>query len=226
MICFTAGTGEYEKIIRKQQDRCKEFGYQHRAFDLGGLGFGDLFHVSDSDLKPSYNGDSLPPATFKTGLMRKVMHDDCAEGETCCWLDADCIPLKPFEPVDARFWDAAVTLRPAGEIGQSNHQALDYLNSGVVWIRKTPHGRMFAEAWDIHTRELNTDQGGLNWAVAPKWRMRDWVQSFGQIVESPSGARVLVLDATDWNRWHLPPTDDTKILHFKRGIRGQAANYL
>jgi hypothetical protein len=182
--------------------------------------------VEREDLEPTINGDSLPPATFKPALVLQAM-GQAAGGETVCWLDADCIPLKPFDPMAGMDGiDAAVTLRPAPEVGLSNCAALDFLNSGVVWIRNSPRGRAFLEAWDAQTEGQSTDQGGLNLAVGT-FTADDWKKLYGlTVVNVFSGARILILDAMEWNRWHLPPTPDTRILHFKRGIRGAAVNYL
>lgn len=222
LIVVTAGTKEYRDIIQAQIRACRNFGYCHFAYDLGGLGFGNKYDVDPADLAPSFGSDSLPPATFKPLLVADAF--GAAEpGETVCWLDGDCLPLQPFEP---EYADAAVTLRPTKEIGQCGHRSMDFVNSGVVWIRNTTHGREFAVEWSKASFMLNTDQDGLNQAVAPRFQAHQWIRCIGTEITSPCGARVQVLDGMNWNRWHLPPAKDTRILHFKRGIRGAAKNYL
>lgn len=242
MVVVTAygGTAEdraaFRSIVQRQSERCKGFGYAHHEFGLTEPGGeylpGYSFEVPVGDFMPTVNGDSLPPATFKAALMDNLLRTLPAN-QWACWLDADCLPLREFDPLHmegghAFSVDAVVTLRSHGEIGLSRNQALDYLNSGVVWIRNTLMGRKFCEAWRRHSIELQTDQGALNLCVAPEWTEREWKMIAGQnaVVDSPTGAKVLVLDAAEWNRWHLPPTISTRILHFKRGIRSQAVNYL
>lgn len=227
MIVVTGAGGSpedceiYSRIIGAQAMKCNEYGYKHIVFDLGGLGFGLPFAVDPMDFAPQVNGDSLPAATFKAALVERAF-SHAAQEEVVCWLDADCIPLQRFNPLlSFDRLDAAVTLRPAPEIGLSNNPALDYLNSGVVWIRNTNRGKMFARAWRDLSREMNTDQGALNEVVAPRVQQaHTWNGLRGRVHDG-----TLVLDATVWNNWH-PPFTGARIAHFKRGIRGQAVNYL
>jgi hypothetical protein len=227
MIVVTAGTREYRLIAAAQRRKCRQFGYTHVVFDLGGLGIGAEHEVPASDFIPTVNGDSLPPATFKASLVAEQLQL-AAQNELVCWLDADCLPVKPFSPDELQTggFDAAVTLRPANEIGLSNNPALDYLNSGVVWIRNTPAGRRFCADWSARSIALKTDQGALNDAVCPIWNGADWKAAVGAVHQATCGARTLVLDATEWNSWHFPPPASARILHFKGGIRYLAKDYI
>ena len=150
-----------------------------------------------------------------------------------CWLDADCIPVttvsSPFDMASRRKLqlDAAVTLRPAPEIGLSNNPALDYLNSGVVWIRNTMKGREFCRLWGADVRAFGTDQGALNRCVDVAPDAFEW--NCDRVAMSRIGictARVLILDAMEWNCWHFPPPPEARILHFKGGIRYLAKDYV
>ena len=227
MLVVTAAGGTpddcaiYRRIIEAQQKKCAEFGYGHMIFDLGGLGIGEPYAVEREDLEPTVNGDSLPPATFKAALVERGMKE-AKPDEVVCWLDADCIPLRRFNPlVSFDGLDAAVTLRPAAEVGLSNNPALDYLNSGVVWIRNSKRGALFAEAWRMESLLMKTDQGALNEIVAPRVHQTvTWNSMRGKVHD-----RVLILDCAEWNSWH-PPFTGARIAHFKRGIRNQAVNYL
>jgi len=221
VIVVTAGTAEYRHIIDAQSRKCAEFGYGHLVYDLGGLGIGEPYHVELEDLQPTVNGDSLPPATFKAALVEKAF-GAANHGELVCWLDADCIPLKGFHPnTNGEEFDAAVTLRPAPEVGLSNNPALDYLNSGVVWIRNNERGRALCDTWRRFSASMNTDQGALNVVVAPGLDAGGWNMIRGTVHNG-----VLVLDAMEWNCWHPEHFKRARIAHFKRGLRGQAVNYL
>ena len=227
MIVITAGTTEYRAIIESQARKCAALGYSHRIFDLGGLGIGRPHSVEIEDLQPTHNGDSLPPATFKAGLLLDALVSEVSHGGLAMWMDADCVPLRSIIPYTAvGKYDAAVTLRPKSEIGKCGIKSMDFLNSGVVWIRNTPQGRTFAKRWSELSTHFATDQGALNELVAPEFGAKEWLQSVDGIVTTDEGAKVLVLNSMEWNCWHLPPGPMTRILHFKRGIRGSAVNYL
>lgn len=220
VIVVTAANGDgYRHIVEAQAHRCAQLGYGHVVYDLGGLGIGEPFAVEIEDLQPSFNGDSLPPATFKAALVQRAM-EITRTGDVVCWLDADCIPRKSFVP-EGDDWDIAVTLRPAAEVGLCGVPALDFLNSGVVWFRANDRGAVLCELWDAFSRRMKTDQGALNHLVGPAWLKEDWLNAVGTVRN-----RALVLDATEWNCWHLPPSPLTRVLHFKRGIRHAAVNYL
>lgn len=226
MIVVTGGTSEYRQIIDAQARKCKEFGYGHMIYDLGGLGIGEPYHVELEDLRPTVNGDSLPPATFKAALVEKAF-GAAIKDEVVCWLDADCIPLKEFDPLGMT-WDvdAAVTLRPAPEIGLSNNPPLDYLNSGVVWIRNNEAGKRFCIQWGALSVMAKTDQGALNLTAGWNRGSSEWNYARGKVVEGFGCSQVLVLDAMEWNCWHFPPPPEARILHFKGGIRYLANGYL
>src|SRR5580700_2626263 len=215
MIVVTAAGGSpedctvYRQIIEAQMKRSTDLGYRCRVYDLGGLGTGSPHQVPASDFDLQVNGDSLPAATFKAALVAHTLEFQATDNELVCWLDADCLPLKDFNPdslSDVGGFDAAVTLRPAAEIGLSNNPALDYLNSGVVWIRNTPAGRAFCEYWGKQSVRMKTDQGALNQAVMPFPASCDWESWRGRVAVGVRQARVLILDATEWNSWHPPFT--------------------
>lgn len=216
MLVITAGTTAFRSMIQQQQKICGRYGYSHKAYDLGGLGFGDLFKVDPADLAGTVAGDSIPPTTFKTHLAERCYQ----EGEILCWLDGDCIPLRDFQPEGV--WDIAVTLRSLREVGASGIRITDYLNAGVLWI----NNRTFIEVWKAEARRLNNDQAALNEIVGGIFTVDQWRHLMGQTFRALSGFTVKVMDAMEWNCWHLPPTEQTRILHFKRGIRGAAEGYI
>ena len=226
MIVITAGTPEYLPIIEAQARKCAEFGYRHVIYDLGGLGIGEPHIVAPEDLKPTVNGDSLPPATFKAALVAKQF-ETALPNELVVWMDADCLPLHDFTiPGHYGGFDAAVTLRAANEIGLSNNPALDYLNSGVVWIRNNTPGQEFCKAWGRQSALMNTDQGALNACVNEGWTAKDWRMAVGKSwISDLLPAKILVLDCAEWNSWH-PPFTGARIAHFKRGIRYLAKDYV
>jgi hypothetical protein len=225
MKIITAGTKAFSAIIKAQANICRDFGYEHIAYDLGDLGFGVPFEVDPNDLKPQYFGNSLPAATFKPKLLIANLYP----GETVCWLDGDCIPQEPFEPPDdlrapggLGKWDAAVTLRPLAEIGQCGIRAMDFLNAGVVWIRR----RRFLDLWLAKSIAFSSDQDGLNLVVSDNHSKEAWAGLMNRFMISPYGFLISVLDCSVWNNWHLPPAPGTKIIHFKTGIRESAKNYI
>lgn len=222
MIVVTAGTSDFRPIIETQNRRCLEFGYLHHVYDLGGLGMGTPCSVPESDLRGTI-GDSLPPTTFKVRLLESAFAVALPR-EIVCWLDGDCIPMKPFLPAE-HDWDVAVTLRPWDEVGASGLKVSDSLNAGVVWVRNNGMGRNFTHQWNAKAQEMNNDQAALVELVGPRLTREEWLKTYGNTITAETGAAVKVLDAMKWNRWHVPPAEDTRILHFKRGIRGSAKAY-
>lgn len=229
VVTGAGGTQEdcaiYRRIIEAQTRKCAEYGYQHLVFDLGGLGTGEPFPIDAGDFAPQVNGDSLPAATFKAPLVQRAFLRAKVD-EVICWLDADCIPFQRFNPlVSFEGVDAAVTLRPIPEIGLSNNPALDFLNSGVVWIRNNEAGRRFCGQWARLSHLHNTDQGALNDTAGWHMDVKDWAAAMRNVIHGFGESRVLVLDCAEWNNWH-PPFTGARIAHLKRGIRNQAVDYL
>lgn len=214
MLVVTAGTSEYRGIIDAQGRICDTLRYKRIVFDLGGLGIGEKYEVPSDDLR-GVIGDSMPPTTFKPRLLSEQFRPHA----TMCWLDGDCLPLREFYPEGN--WDVAVTLRPKDEIGQSGIMNTDFLNAGVVWVRSID----FVNSWIAKAAEIGNDQGALNQLIAPDWNADEWRRAHNTFRWTPYGMRALILDAMEWNCWHLPPKQDTRILHFKRGIRAAAKGY-
>ena len=216
MLVITAGTSEFAPIVREQRKRCLDFGYRYKAFDLGGLGFGIEHKVDPADFEPTNKAaNSTPPTKFKMQLLLDWM----VPGELCCWLDGDCLPLRQFEPEGV--FDVAVTLRPENEIGATGLRATDYLNAGVVFVRD----KDFVRQWKTYAEETINDQDALNRLVYPLFEPEAWRKIMGKTIRS-RGRLIQILDAMEWNCWHLPPKPETRILHFKRGIRSAAKDYL
>ena len=216
MIVITAATGDMKDLVIGQAKRVYSFEYDHRIFDFGGLGFGIPYRVDPLDIAP-VPGIHAPRCLFKIDLLLSCFE----ENNTLCWLDADCLPLKEFE-IDGAF-DAAVTLRPSSEIGKSGMFNHDYINAGVIWIRS----RKFLDHWRQRSVIHQNDQGGLNDLIGEGMSVEEWRKSMNStIITKHDGFKVRILNAMKWNCWHIPPVEDTRIMHFKKGIRRAASNYL
>ena len=220
MIVLTAGTEEYRRIIDEQERRCLACGYRHEVYDLGGLGRGVSFSAPAGDLESRFAG-GMPRTTFKTTLIAQTL---AIANETVCWLDGDCLPLLPFDPQPGN-WDVAVTLRPESEVGASGIDATDWLNAGVLFVKPSLAGSEFMRCWTERCASASSDQDALNQVVGPHFDKAGWNTARNSIIRC-AGFGVLILSCPEWNCWHFPAPEGTRILHFKRGIRGMASPYL
>lgn len=216
MIVVTAGTSAFRKIIAAQARKCNEFGYQHKIYDLGGLGFGERYKVDPNKLIRTKSRQQGFSCDFKAVLVLK----DAQPGQAICWMDGDCLPLLPFEPEGD--WDAAVTMRSANEVGRSGRPRTMFLNSGVVFVRNMG----FAVTWRELTVAADNCQIALNNAALPEKTIAACRGIIGKTIESPTGFKVKILDAIEWNCWHIPPPPGARILHFKSDRRNLAEKYL
>ncbi len=221
MIVVTAGTAEYRSIIEEQSRRCAQLGYGHKVYDLGGLASGKYFAPDESDF---VLGVGVKPVTFKPRVLLDFLESyGPLMGETLCWLDADCLPMRGFVPPPGS-WNVAVTMRSAREIGASGIFATDFLNSGAAWVRNPE----FLYSWKKACDKYGSDQSAMNHLVLPKFEP-DYCRSlFGKIIESPCGMNSLILDAGEWNNWNwmLPIPAETRILHFKGKAIGSAQKFI
>jgi hypothetical protein len=216
VIVVTAGTSGFRKIILRQTRMCKRFGYDHRVYDFGGLGVGEPYTVDPEKLKRTESRQEGFSADFKAELMIKNFR----QGETICWLDGDCIPLLPFEPLGK--WDAAVTMRSHDEVGRGHRPRTMFLNSGVVFARNIE----FARRWRKKTIAKDNCQIALNKICLPELTVKYCRKAIGKTIESSIGLKVKILDAMEWNCWHIPPPKHARILHFKEDLRHLAKDYL
>lgn len=218
MKVITAGTKEFAEIILAQQSRCLKFGYDHIAYDLGDLGFGIPWNAPRGDLDPLMKEiNSIPPTKFKVDLLL----ENYGPGDTVCWIDGDCLPVRDFLP--AGEWDAAVTLRREDEIGKSGIHATDYLNAGVCFFRD----RTLLLNWKDECRFTINDQDALNIIVGENYSREDWIEALAKedIINS-QGFRIKILKCEIFNSWYFVMNGTPKIIHFKRGFRHLASEYI
>lgn len=215
MTIITAGTTEYAPMIRQTMANAEQMGYRVLPFDLGGLGFGNHFDtvVGDFDLH------IVPAATFKPRLIQYAISHN--EDNLFVWLDGDAVPISPFDDLLLKDFDVAVTLREDSQVGKTGNSWTDYLNSGVLFFRPTCATKDFLCQWINFIDLIPSDQASLNEVVGQGWTIEQWKDNRNCIVTVNCGARVLILDALEWNYWHWPiPVPKRRILHYKRGVRG------
>lgn len=128
-------------------------------------------------------------------------------------IDGDTVILRPLDPVWTLPFDVAYTVRS---------RALPF-NGGVVFVRTTPAGRAFVDAWMAEAERMFTDRayhgifrrkyGGISQAA------------LGAVLESPiAGATTLrPLPCLEWNcedtSWAAFDPALTRILHLKSALR-------
>lgn len=204
MLIIQAGTPDFNRMMDETKARCEAWGYRYVRFPL----------TKDADLE-----GEMPPCTFKPSVIARGLAET-GPGDLGLWLDADAIPIQPLDELTYGLFDVAVTLREPNEIGRTN-PITNYLNAGVVGIRRNAFGDAFLSRWQQVTSTCGNDQLALNQLVGGDWTDHCWRQAYDRSFPTAVGALVHVLPALRWNCWHFPPPVEAgvKILHFKSGFR-------
>lgn len=219
MLIVQAGTREFAPMLRENKARCERFGCRVCMCDLGGLGWGEPFDLLPGEMSHPDSDKAFPVSSlFKPRLLSAAMRH-AAPDEIVAWIDADAIVIRGIGALDSLDFDVAVTLREPEHVGKS-HPYSNYLNAGVVFVRKTEAGCAFLTEWQVLCATIPNDQAALNEAVAPGWTLAQWLSSYGRTHET-GGVKIHVLPAAEWNYsdFNRAPGPQARILHFKGGWR-------
>lgn len=211
LTIVTAGTARYYRTIRRTEAAAERCGYGLLVYDLGGLGFGTRWHVPPAD----FDG-AVPLASFKPSLLFHALQN-VAPDSILAWLDGDAVLNNALDELYQWHFDLAVTLRDVEEIGASGRRDTDYLNTGVLFFRRTwPAMEILAE-WLLLCQQPKCDQEALNQVVGSGWTVDVWRRSLGTFEVRPDGGSIWILPAREWNNWHNEET--AKVLHYKGSCR-------
>lgn len=136
MLIVTAGSDNYqfEKTIRYNKNKAKQFGYDFVVYDLGGLGFGKP--VNDARIHSRFR-------RVKSTMKPELIHDAMISNKEKCvvWIDGDATLIKPIDEMEHEELDVGITVRLKG-IMKKTH----YINAGVLFFNG-PKGVQFVEEW-------------------------------------------------------------------------------
>lgn len=215
----TAGTAEYRDMMLENKRRAESYSYTVITYDLGGLGYG-----IPCEPKPDDFSWPVPRATFKPGML---LQNWDGEWDVLSWMDGDTILIQPVCGVEAMSFDVAPTVRPHAEIGATGRRDTDFLNSGVVFFRKSAMALSFLNDWQEAISSGLGDQEALNvTTLGQDATAGHWLQAamdcstLHRSIKGQKGRSIRLLSSFEWNNWHMDdPAPNTRILHFKRGLR-------
>jgi len=197
--------------------KIKEFGYTPLVYDLGELGFGKAFQVTEEEVMGRYlNGVVM--GGFKPRLILDVLKNNRG---CIAWVDTDAFIVKPFVLTDD--YDVGVTMRRQSERGGTLFTDITgYLNAGVLFFNDTEGARSFVHEWEEKTIELRSDQHALNELVREVTDLTEYNKIFVR-----DGVRIKILECDEYNYYHLKEgvSDKAKILHFKGASRSYYDKY-
>lgn len=229
MKIITAADAAYKEMVIGAINMHNQLGYETLVYDLGGLGIGEPFDISDDmDMirtthRTLYTGTNMQKGSFKPKIILHAMMTHPNE-KWLAWIDADAFAIKQIHWVTYfRHFDIAVTMRRKGEHAGTPHPMWDqYINSGVVIIQNTLAMRKFVMDWIdlVPTTQALSDQEALNvMCDAPK------LVEYNKLYNI-NGYSILNLSTDEYNFYYFPeqPHDDTKVLHFK-GVKDTSLQY-
>ena len=229
MKIITAGDGNYAEMVRGAVAMNKRVGYETLVYDIGGLGFGKPFDISQ-DLamirdtpRKLYTGTTLQKGSFKPKIILDAL-ETFPDEKAFAWIDSDAFCIKQIHWIlYRRKFDIAVTMRRTGEHAGTEFPMWDqYINSGVVLINNSPAVRQFVRMWIdlVPETQALSDQEALNiMCDAPRLKEYDKVYHINSY-------SILNLSTDEYNFYYFPekPHPYTKVLHFK-GIKENTLKY-
>jgi len=229
MKIITAGDAGYKELVQGAVHMNKLAGYDTLVYDIGGLGFGKPFDITeDLDMisttpRTLYTGTTLQKGSFKPKIILDALESFPNE-KAFAWIDSDAYCIKPIHMIMYRkVFDIAVTMRRPGEHAGTQFPMWDqYINSGVVLINNSEAMRSFVRMWIdlVPETEALSDQEALNvMCDAPKLKEINKVYHI-------NGYKVMNLSTDEYNFYYFPeePHPDTKVLHFK-GVKEHTMQY-
>ena len=229
MKIITAGDATYKELVAGAVAMNKKVGYDTLVYDIGGLGFGKPFDISEdlemirTSKRTLYTGKTVQKGSFKPKVILDALESFPNE-KAFAWIDSDAFCIKEIHYIMYRkVFDIAVTMRRKGEHAGTPFPMWDqYINSGVVLINNSEHVREFIRQWiaRVPTTEALSDQEALNYLCdAPL------LQEPGKVY-NVNGYKILNLTTDEYNFYYFPeePHPDTKVLHFK-GVKEHTMEY-
>jgi hypothetical protein len=211
----TAGDYQYKPIVDLLKKQTDKFGYDLRAFDLGGLEMGTPMDIDKSDFTKDPNDYGHWPRYYcKIIAIRESFEK--SKAELIAWLDADALIISEIDLFDDDF-DVAVTKRFPKEISKfANGKDWEYVggsNAGVIFFRNNDKARKFVDMWDDAIDDC--DQRGLNALVMDQVLKANLNDTF--MIDD---IKVRVLSSEIYNNYKYRHNKSKKtiIVHFK-GMR-------
>lgn len=194
-MIVTGGDKRFLPFVQNLSRWCHRLQYPLKIYDLGDLGFGEPFQVTDPTfVEKGYYRIMNPKsgwcsrAIHKPALLESAIQFD----STIIYLDADAFPVTRIDEIESYNFDIGVTVR-------HEKTNLGRVNAGVLFLKNTENTKVFLRQWRELTKEIGNDQVALN-----------------QILQDTT-ATVMEFPTKIYNYYYFPekPTPDVKIYHFK-----------
>jgi hypothetical protein len=199
MEFILAANGLHKEFATQCVKSLDALGYKWTMFDLGGLGFGQLFPIQDKTFLSHGHYQTCFKRRPSRALHKPQIIADFLDSQfpddnnaLVVYLDTDTIIRQRIDEIIGDY-DIGVTVR------RSNEWELEgRINAGVLFLRSTVKTRNFVRQWIAETQHLGNDQEALN-SLLPKQSCT--------IAEFPT-------DIYNWYYFPNPPPT-AKILHYK-----------
>ena len=143
MLIVTAGSQrpnkgkKYDITVRFCEKKCKEFGYDIKIFDLGGLGFGTFV----DDPRNGHKWKEFRYAIKPELILRSLKETE--EGELVAWIDGDATLINSIDEIEAdNSFDVGITIRP-----RRNRRLTVNTNAGTLLFRNNEASRRLVQDW-------------------------------------------------------------------------------
>jgi len=171
MIILTAGNYRFKRMVKTSVKQAKKFGYNPVVYDLGGLGFGKPFFVSDPSFREKGYYWTTEDGRRSTGMHKIALIRECLS-TTCdfvAYLDGDAILVDRIDEVAGNY-DIGLTVRMQEEVEETHRRTkgthriyAGYINAGVMLFNNNKNTRHFIGIWERESQKFGgDDQHALN----------------------------------------------------------------
>jgi hypothetical protein len=165
----------FSKVISTTAKNAKRFGYGVEIYDLGELGIGTPFRVTDKHFTAMGHYEREPISGYKSkALFKPALMKECLtkNRQITAYLDGDAELRRPIDGVITDDYDVGVTLRDRSELEtewyRGHKEIVKYLNAGVIFFNYTDAALEFIDRWEKLTHEVGNDQMALNQLACPE----------------------------------------------------------
>ncbi len=215
MIIVSLADSNYKTRLLVSIKQSELFGYKTRIYDMGGLGFGIKYNISEEIKKLSLR------KTAKICLSKPAIMLDALENtdETVIFLDADAFLVDHIDELEEDNYDVGLTYKG----GKKN----TYLNAGVVFLKQNNNAIRFLNMWLDKIRNVKQDKDTIDnpARIGDNYYLNDLIFSYiikgskiKDTVQSIEGIKVKFFDYKTYNNFRLRTGDIpsyVKIVHLR-----------
>ncbi|MCU7919638.1 MAG: hypothetical protein KZQ88_13615 [Candidatus Thiodiazotropha sp. (ex Dulcina madagascariensis)] len=212
----------FRRVIENTINQATKFGYKPVVYDLGTLGIGRPFSVTDENFstKGYYSNEPIKGYKSKSLFKPEMVKDSMLQDrELTVYLDGDATLNDSIDEIESDDYDLGVTLRKKsemeGEWYEEHKDIVRYVNAGVIFFNPTDATFDFLDKWIEVTDKLGNDQMALNSLVCPNELPEEYS------VIDRGGVRIKFFPGEIYNYYYFDEgfNGNIKIFHFKGPVR-------